>query len=284
MVRSRACERRSWRGHVAKSTTTCLSPLQIHRQWSDSWIRTHRRRASGDGPAPCVRLSNPASGPMRPRAPGCSTQAGTRTTATSTRAKPNARAPDTSGLVRSRPGCRQDNGGHERMHADVSGDVQSHPGATVDAEQRRLSRWRQESNQVCPHQALGGKVPAVVYKVIEPRRPVPLPSMYHAHMYVTQVYSNGSFRFRNDELPLGEVFAGYEVGVVDALRVRVWFRDVDLGLVETLPDVDVSCVEDAARSAGPAPQPDRMQGSRANAAGDGSRFAEASLSRSQPAS
>ncbi|WP_394849540.1 integrase core domain-containing protein [Pendulispora brunnea] len=56
-------------------------------------------------------------------------------------------------LVRSRPDCPQDNGTHERMHADMRGDVQSRPAATVDAERRRLSRWRQEFNQVRPHDA-----------------------------------------------------------------------------------------------------------------------------------
>lgn len=148
-------------------------------------------------------------------------------------------------LVRSRPGCPQDNGGHERMHADVRGDVQSRPAATVDAEQRRLSRWRQEFNHVRPHEALGGKVPADVYKVVEPRRPVRVPYVYPAHYFVRRVYPNGEFRFRNDDLQLGESFAGQEVGieVVDAMRVRAWFRDVDLGLVDTLPEVDVACFE-----------------------------------------
>jgi transposase InsO family protein len=65
-------------------------------------------------------------------------------------------------LVRSRPGCPQDNGGHERMHRDVRADVQSAPADTAAAEQRRLERWRQEFNHVRPHQALGGKTPAEV--------------------------------------------------------------------------------------------------------------------------
>jgi len=53
-------------------------------------------------------------------------------------------------LVRSRPGCPQDNGGHERMHADVRADVQRHPAATREQQQRQLDRWRQEFNHVRP--------------------------------------------------------------------------------------------------------------------------------------
>lgn len=148
-------------------------------------------------------------------------------------------------LVRSRPGCPQDNGGHERMHADVRGDVQSRPAVTVDAEQRRLSRWRQEFNQVRPHDALGGKVPADLYKVVEPRRPTPVSYVYPAHVYVRRAHSDGHVSFRSDRIFVGEAVSGYEIGleVLDAMRVRAWFRDVDLGVLETLPDVDISCFD-----------------------------------------
>jgi transposase InsO family protein len=150
-------------------------------------------------------------------------------------------------LVRSRPGCPQDNGGHERMHADVRGDVQSYPAATVDAERRRLSRWRQEFNHVRPHEALDGKVPADVYKVAEPRRPRPIAFAYPAHTYARRVYSDGGVTFRNDKLFIGEAFAGHDVAleVLDAMRIRAWFRDVDLGVLETVPDVDISCFDKA---------------------------------------
>jgi len=150
-------------------------------------------------------------------------------------------------IVRSRPGCPQDNGAHERMHADLRGDIQSNPAASVDAEQRRLSRWRQEFNQVRPHEALKGKVPADIYKVSERRRPVPSKYVYPARFYVRRAYSNGQVRFRNDDIFVGEVFGGHDVGieVVDPMRIRAWFRDVDLGVIETLPEVDVSCFERA---------------------------------------
>lgn len=148
-------------------------------------------------------------------------------------------------LVRSRPGCPQDNGGHERMHADVRGDIQSRPAATVDGERRRLSRWRQEFNHVRPHDALGGKVPADVYKVAEPRRPRHVPYAYPAGVYVRRVCADGSLCFRNDRISLSSAIAGHHVGleVLDAVRIRAWFRDVDLGLLEMLPEVDVSCFD-----------------------------------------
>jgi len=62
-------------------------------------------------------------------------------------------------IVRSRPACPQDNGGHERMHADVRAEVQGSPARDIASQQRALDRWRQEFNHVRPHQSLGGKTP-----------------------------------------------------------------------------------------------------------------------------
>jgi putative transposase len=148
-------------------------------------------------------------------------------------------------VVRSRPGCPQDNGAHERMHADVRADVQARPAATREQQQRELDRWRVEFNQVRPHQALGGKTPAEVYKVGERRRPPTKPFPYPPHMHSRQVTAGGTFRFRNDDCFLGLPFRGLRVGieVVDAMHVRAWLHDVDLGLVDTLPVVDDACFE-----------------------------------------
>ncbi len=164
-------------------------------------------------------------------------------------------------LVRSRPGCPQDNGGHERMHADVRADVQAHPAANRQEQQRAIDRWRQEFNHVRPHQALGGKTPAEVYKGAERHRPDTGTYAYAKHFYVRPVDSNGSMYLRGDRCRIGRAFAGLKLGVeiVDALQVRLWLREVDLGVLETLPAVDDSCFESQ-----PMRRP-RMQATRANA-------------------
>jgi putative transposase len=143
-------------------------------------------------------------------------------------------------IVRSRPGCPQDNGGHERMHRDVCAEVQSNPAETVEEQQHQLDRWRQEFNRVRPHDALKGKTPAEVYKVIERRRPRVQAYAYPEHFFQRRVGGGGLFQFRKDGCYLGEAFAGLEVGieVVDEFRVRAWLRDIDLGLVDTLPSAD----------------------------------------------
>lgn len=148
-------------------------------------------------------------------------------------------------VVRSRPGCPQDNGAHERMHADVRADVQARPAATREQQQRALDRWRAEFNQVRPHQALGGKTPAEVYKLTERRRPPIKPFAYPSHMHVRRVTAHGNARFRNDDCFIGVALRGLRVGieVVDAMHVRAWLHELDLGLVDTLPVVDDACFE-----------------------------------------
>lgn len=59
------------------------------------------------------------------------------------------------------------------------------------------------------------------------------------------VHSDGHGSFRNDRVFVGEAVECHEIGleVLDAMHVRAWFRDVDLGILVTLPDVDVSCFD-----------------------------------------
>lgn len=148
-------------------------------------------------------------------------------------------------IVRSRVACPQDNGAHERMHADVCAEVQSKPAATLVEQQRVLDRWRQEFNHVRPHEALGGKTPAEVYKVIERRRPAVKAYKYPERFFVRRVRAGGCFGFRHDRCFVGAAFTGLEIGieVVDAMRVRGWLHDIDLGVVETLPAVDTACFD-----------------------------------------
>jgi transposase InsO family protein len=140
-------------------------------------------------------------------------------------------------LARSRPASPQDNGGHERMHADMAADVQARPATDRATQQRALDRWPQEFNHVRPHEALGGKTPAEVYKVLEKRRPKPY--AYPRHFLVRRASTGGTIAFEGDRYPLGLPFAGFPIGLesIDRFHLRAWLQQVDLGLLETVPQV-----------------------------------------------
>lgn len=148
-------------------------------------------------------------------------------------------------VVRSRPGCPQDNGAHERMHGDVCAEVQSEPAATLAEQQRVLDRWRQDFNHVRPHDALAGKTPAEVYKPTERKRPILKAYDYPKRFYVARADGSGHVRFRHDNCTVGRPFAGLDIGIeiVDARRVRFWLHDIDLGVFETIPAVDAACFQ-----------------------------------------
>jgi putative transposase len=143
-------------------------------------------------------------------------------------------------LMRSRMGCPQDNGGHERMHRDVRADVQSTPAANIVAQQRALDKWRHQFNSVRPHEALKGKTPSAIYTVPTKRKFTRKTAVYPIDRELVFVSSKGIVRFRGTSYFLSLAVAGFEVALelIDGLRIRAWFYQVDLGTIDIEPDVD----------------------------------------------
>ena len=141
------------------------------------------------------------------------------------------------GLVRSRPACPQDNGGHERMHRDLRGDVQSDPAPDRASQQRELDRWRQEFNHVRPHQALDNKTPAELYRPSSQRLPRRAAYRYPDHMDVHRILPNGTFRRSGEVYFVSQSLAGHDVGLqpIDGLRHQLWFYDIELCTLEIVP-------------------------------------------------
>lgn len=147
-------------------------------------------------------------------------------------------------VLRSRPGCPQDNGGHERMHRDLREDLQAFPAGSLAAEQRACDRWRQEFNHVRPHDALKGKVPADMYKRSE-RKPKETQWLYPPGWIVRTVTDVGAVNARFAQVNVGKAVARQRVGLepIGGTKYRVWFRDLDLDVVELgLPDGFIDAV------------------------------------------
>jgi transposase InsO family protein len=136
-------------------------------------------------------------------------------------------------LIRSRPGCPQDNGGHERMHRDLR-ELQLKPARSRSAQQRGCDRWLVDFNHVRPHAALGGKTPAEVYRVTE-KRPIAmaLPN-YPPEWRTRRVETTGAICFDGDRIFISIALARRLIGLryEGGLRWRVYFFAVDLGTIE----------------------------------------------------
>src|SRR3974390_241963 len=148
-------------------------------------------------------------------------------------------------VVRSRPGCPQDNGGHERMHRDLS-ELELNPARTRRAQQRACDRWMIEFNEVRPHHALGGKTPAEVYRDPEHRSLDPLVPRYPPEWKTRLVSKKGTISVNDDVVFVGTALAGQIVGLKHEgiSRWRAHFFAVDLGMIEIAPLANVLTPDD----------------------------------------
>lgn len=122
---------------------------------------------------------------------------------------------------RSRPGCPQDNGRHERMHLDMNPECFP-PGEHQRAQQLKFDGFREEFDHVRPHHALGMKTPADIYVPSERPMPEQIPGPeYAAHCEVRSVRRTGTIRFRGREIFISEVLAG-EAVALEEVADGVW--------------------------------------------------------------
>jgi putative transposase len=128
-------------------------------------------------------------------------------------------------------GHPEQNGRHERMHRTLKQEAAMPPAQNRRAQQRELDRFRQEYNQVRPHEALGMQTPASVY-VPSPRQypaRVPEPE-YPGTMLVYTVKHQGCFRWKKHDVFLSEVLWGERIGLlpVDERWFTIYFAQLPL--------------------------------------------------------
>jgi hypothetical protein len=94
-----------------------------------------------------------------------------------------------------------------------------------------------EFNEVRPHDALGGKTPAEVYRNSERRSLVPIVPNYPSDWQVRRVSMNGTVSLDDDTVFVSTALAGQLIGLKQEglLRWRARFFDVDLGTIEIVP-------------------------------------------------
>ena len=128
-------------------------------------------------------------------------------------------------------GHPEQNGRHERMHRTLKQEVASPPAKDRRRQQHELDRFRQEYNQVRPHEALGMQTPASVYQVSSREYPARVPEPeYPDSMLVRSVKSHGGFRWQKHDVFLSEVLWGERIGLLprDERWYTVYFAHVPL--------------------------------------------------------
>ena len=112
------------------------------------------------------------------------------------------------------PGHPEQNGAHERMHRTLKAETTRPPESTLDRQQERFDRFRDHFNNERPHEALGQKRPATIYRPSPRPYPETLPPIeYAGHLEVRKVDHTGMIRWNNDRLFLSHTLEGEIVGL-----------------------------------------------------------------------
>src|SRR5437667_4986138 len=132
-------------------------------------------------------------------------------------------------LERGRPAHPQDNGAHERMHLDISRELE----AMGESDQEALDVWRQSFNYERPHDSLGMKCPAELYRASERKYEGTPEDLDYPQMCTRRVSACGAIKFERQSLFLSSALAGWSVGLkpLTADRLEVWFGRLLLGQI-----------------------------------------------------
>jgi len=135
--------------------------------------------------------------------------------------------------MRIQAGHPEQNGRHERMHRTLKAETVEHPAANRRDQQRAFDRFRQEYNEVRPHEALGQQTPASRYHGSAREYPARLPEPeYDSGMEVRKVRERGQFSWKGHrDIFLTETLSGERIGLqrVDDRYWQIYFCKFPIG-------------------------------------------------------
>jgi transposase InsO family protein len=132
------------------------------------------------------------------------------------------------------PGHPQQNGRHERFHLTLL-EAMRPPAANRAAQARRFASFARDFNEERPHEALGQRTPASVYRRSPRSMPARLPEPdYPSGSVLRQVRSNGEIKWDGDFVHICSALAGETVAVeeTDDGHWRVRFFDVPIAIID----------------------------------------------------
>jgi transposase InsO family protein len=131
-------------------------------------------------------------------------------------------------LERSRPGKPQDNGAHERLHRDISQELEC---LGKNISQEALDLWRHQFNYQRPHQALGMRCPGELYHNSERKYSGGVQELVYDNMIVRRVNDSGCIRWKEHSLFISQSLSGWNLGLKSTQnqKIQLWFAQLLLG-------------------------------------------------------
>jgi transposase InsO family protein len=141
-------------------------------------------------------------------------------------------------------GHPEQNGRHERMHRTLKAEAISPPRKSLSEQQRAFDRFRVAYNNDRPHEALGQKAPASMYRTSAREYPAKLSEVAYPQAFkVRQVKKNGDFKWQGKELYLSGALAGEQVGLkeIDDGIWKIYFSFYPVGILDERTFSIASC-------------------------------------------
>jgi putative transposase len=131
-------------------------------------------------------------------------------------------------LERSRPGKPQDNGAHERLHRDISQELEC---LGQNVSQEALDLWRHQFNYQRPHEALDMRCPGDLYHNSNRKYPGAVQELVYEGMTARRVNHNGYIRWKDHSLFVSQSLRGWNVGLKSTQnqKIELWFAQLLLG-------------------------------------------------------
>jgi len=139
---------------------------------------------------------------------------------------------------RSRPGCPQDNGAHERMHRTLKRQAIKPVRGNCTAQQRNFDAFRTEYNTERPHERLQQDTPASHYTASPRPYPERLPTLeYPRHFLMKKITTGGTFRFQHKLLYLANAMVDQHIGLEET-DDGIWAIHFNTVLLATFDERD----------------------------------------------
>lgn len=134
--------------------------------------------------------------------------------------------------IRTHTGSPWENGIHERMHRGLKAETTRPPADNMRLQQERFDLFRDEFNNIRPHQGLGGLTPAQVLKPCARAYPKRVPIVeYPGHYEIRRVQSKGHVKWKGMQIFLSQSLDGESIGL-EEIDDGIWtvrFATVELG-------------------------------------------------------
>lgn len=131
------------------------------------------------------------------------------------------------------------NGGHERMHLDMSKELECNPLYDLEEEQKRSDKWHKEYNEKRPHEALNNKCPADIYRKSKRKYQGKELFFKYSPEYELRKIDRGNISWLGKKIFLTQSLNGETVGIKkEQYGLSLWYCEFKLG--DTDPNFETS--------------------------------------------